>query len=98
MDFVVSPASDRITLGLDPQLWIIWILMRPTGGWMVSMDQDDAFRGQHLNQLGIRAGCSTVVSRVACSRVVCCAARLEGIDSFTTDPFHPMILEGFLGF
>ena len=25
MDFVVSPASDRITLGLGPQLYIIWI-------------------------------------------------------------------------
>ena len=36
-----------------------------------------------------------MVSRVSCPRVVCCAARLEGIDSFTTDLFHPMILEGF---
>ena len=68
--------------------------MRPTSVWMVSMDQDDAFRGQHLLQLGTRAGYSTVVSRVSCSRVVCCAARLEGTDSFTTDLFHPMILEG----
>ena len=25
MDFVVSPASDRIILGLGPQLCIIWI-------------------------------------------------------------------------
>ena len=37
-----------------------------------------------------------MVSRVACSRVVCCAARLEGIDSFTTEFFHPMIIEGLL--
>ena len=69
--------------------------MRPTGVWMVSMDQDDAFRGQHLLQLGTRAGYSTVMSRVSCSRAVCCAARLEGTDSFTTDLFHPMIVEGF---
>ena len=25
MDFVISPASDRIILGLGPQLCIIWI-------------------------------------------------------------------------
>ena len=62
---------------------------------MVSMDQDHAFLGQHLLQLGTRSGyCLTVVSRVSCSRIVCRAARLEGTDSFTTDHFHPMILEG----
>ena len=34
-----------------------------------------------------------MLSRVSCSRVVCCAARLEGTDSFTTDLFHPMIVD-----
>ena len=39
------------------------------------------------------SGYSTEVSRVSRSRIVCCVARLEGIDSFTTDHFHPMIVE-----
>ena len=43
--------------------------MRPTGVWMVSVDQDHAFRGQYLLQLGTRSGYSTVVSRVPCARV-----------------------------
>ena len=69
MDLVVSLASDRITLGLGPQLFIIWICMRPTGVWMVSVDQDHAFRGQYLLQLGARSGYLTVVSRVPCARI-----------------------------
>ena len=93
MDFVISPASDRIILGLVPQLFITWIWMRPTGVRMVSMDQDDAFRGQHLLQLGTISGYSNWLRRESCSRAVCCAARLEGTDSFTTDHFHPMIVE-----
>ena len=48
MDFVISKASDEIPLGLVPQLCMIWIRMRPTGVWMVSVDIDHAFRGQHL--------------------------------------------------
>ena len=43
MDLVASPASDMTALGLGPQLCIIWILMRPTGVWTVSVDQDHAF-------------------------------------------------------
>ena len=43
--------------------------MRPTGVLMVSMDQDDAFRGQYLLQLGTRPGYSSVVSRVSCSNL-----------------------------
>ena len=39
------------------------------------------------------SGYSTVVSRVSRSRIVCYVARLEGINSFTTDHFHPMIVE-----
>ena len=60
---------------------------------MASMDQDDAFRGQHLLKIDIGSGYLTVVSRVSCSRDVCCVARLEGTVSFTTDHFHPMIVE-----
>ena len=67
--------------------------MRPTGVRMVSMDQDDAFRGQHLVKIDTGLGYSIVLSRVSCSRDVCCVARLEGTDSFTTDHFHPMIVE-----
>ena len=48
------------------------------GVWMVSVDQDHAFPDQHLLQLGIRLGYLTVVSRVPCARVSCCAVRLEG--------------------
>ena len=47
----------------------------------------DAFPDQHLLQLGIRLGYLTVVSRVPCARVVCCAARLMGEDSSTIDSF-----------
>ena len=78
MDFVISLASDRIILGLGPQLCIIWIWMRPTCVWMVFVDQDHAFWGQHLLQLGTRLGYSTVVSSVPCARIVYCEARLEG--------------------
>ena len=71
--------------------------MRPTCVWMVSMDQDDTFRGQHLLQLGTRSGYPTVVSRVPCARVLCCAARLEGedcsiIDSFLVDDSREVVL------
>ena len=51
MDYVISRASDRIILGLGPQLCITWTWMRPTDVWMVSVDQDHAFWGQHLLQL-----------------------------------------------
>ena len=99
MDLVVSPASDRITLGLGPQLCIKWMLMRPIGVWMVSVDQDHAFRGQHLLQLGTKTGYLTVVSRVPCARVLCCAARLEGRDCSVIDPFSPNnSTKVFLGF
>ena len=61
--------------------------MRLTGVWMVSVDQDHAFPDQHLLQLGIRSGYLTVVSRVPCARVVCCAARWEGEYGSIIDPF-----------
>ena len=67
--------------------------MRPTSVWMVSVDKYDTFPGQHQLQLGTRSGYSTVVSRVSCSRVVCCMARLEGTDSFTTDHFLRKVVE-----
>ena len=67
--------------------------MRPTGVWVVSVDQDHAFPDQHLLQLGIKLGYLTVVSRVPCARVVCCVARLEGEDSFIIAPFHPITVE-----
>ena len=54
---------------------------------MVSVDQDHAFRGQYLLQLGTKSGNLTVVSRVACTRVLCFAARLEGEDCSIIDPF-----------
>ena len=56
MDFLISPASDRIFLGLGSQIYITWVWMRPTVVWMVSVDQDHAFRGQHLLKLGTRSG------------------------------------------
>ena len=99
MDFVISPASDRIILGLGPQLCIKWIWMRPTGVWMVSVDRDHAFWGQHLLQLGTRFGYSTAVSRVPCARVLCCAARLDGGDCSIIDSFlFNDSREVFLGF
>ena len=99
MNCVVSPASDRIILDLGPQLCIRWILMRPTGVWMVSMDQDPAFPGHHLLQLVTRLGYLTVVSRVPCARVLCCAVRLEGKDCSVIDPFSSNYSrEYFLGF
>ena len=55
--------------------------MRLTGVWMVSLDQDHAFRDQHLLQLGIRSGYLTVVSRVPCARLLRCAGRHERGDS-----------------
>ena len=80
MDFVMSQSSDTITLDLDPRLCIIWIWMRPKGVWMVSVDQDHAFPGRHLLQLGTRIGYSTtVVSRVPCARFLSCAIRLKGV-------------------
>ena len=54
---------------------------------MISMDQDHAFSDQHLLQLCIRLGYLTVVSRVLCARVVCCAAGNEGGDSSIFDSF-----------
>ena len=47
MDFVVYLASDRIVLGLSPQLCIMWIRMRLVGVRMVSVDKDPAFPNQH---------------------------------------------------
>jgi len=95
MDLVVLPASDRITLCLGPQLCIIWILMRPKGVWMVSVDQDHAFPGQHLFQLGTRSGYLTVASRVprASARIIYCVARLKGKQCSIIGPFLPMIVE-----
>ena len=61
--------------------------MRPMGVLMVSVDQDHAFRGQHLLQLGTRSGYSTVVSRVPCARVLCCAVRIEGEDCSKVNSF-----------
>ena len=71
----------------------MWVCMRPTGVWMVSVDQDHTFPNQHVLQLGIRVGFLAVVSNVHCVRVVCCAALLEGRASSITDPFRPMIVE-----
>ena len=99
IDFVISPASDRIILGLGPQICITWIWTRPTGVWMVSLDHDDAFWGQHLLKLGTRSGYPTVVSRVPCASVLCCLARLEGGDCSKIDSFSFNISrEVFLGF
>ena len=61
--------------------------MTPTGVWNVSVDQDHAFPGHHLLQFVTRLGYLTVVSRVPCERVICCAARIEGEDCSITDPF-----------
>ena len=80
-------------------LCIIWIWMRPTGVSMVSLDQDHAFRGHHLLQVGIKRGYLTVISRVPCARVLCCAARLDGTDCSIIDPFSSNnSREVFLGF
>ena len=73
--------------------------MRLIGVWMVSMEQDHAFPGQYLYQLGIRSGYLTVVSRLLCARVICCVARHEEgesslIDSFSSNDSR----EVFLGF
>ena len=87
IDFVISRASDRIIWGLYPQLFIEWIWMRPTGVWMVSVDQDHAFWGQHLLWIGTRSSSLTVVSRVHCARTVCSAVSLEGGYSSIIDPF-----------
>ena len=86
MDFVISTASDRIIIGLGPHLCITWMSMRPTGVWMVSVDQDDAFPGQHLLQLGTRSGYSTVVSRVSCSNLDKTPKPLQ--DRSRTSPGH----------
>ena len=73
--------------------------MRPKGVWMVSVDQDHAFRGQHLLHLGTRSGYLTVVSRVPFARVLCSAARLDGSDCSIIDPFSSNnSREVFLGF
>ena len=99
MDFVISPASDKIILGLVPQLCIIWIWMRAKSDWMVSVDQDHAFRGQHLLQLGTKWVNLTMVSRVPCARVLCSAVRLDGDDCSIIDPFPSNdAREVFLGF
>ena len=73
--------------------------MRPTGVWVVSVDQDHAFRGQHLLQLGTRSGYLAVINRVPCVRALCCVAILEAencskIDSFSFNDSG----EVFLGF
>ena len=44
--------------------------MRPTSVWMLSMDQEDVFWGQHLIQLGTRAGYSTVMTSLLCYGVI----------------------------
>ena len=73
--------------------------MRLTDVKMVSMEQDHAFPDHHILQLGIRLGYLTVVSRVPCARVVCCAARLERVDSSIVDSFSSNdSREVFLGF
>ena len=73
--------------------------MRPTGVWMVSVDQDHAFQSQQLLKLGTRSGYSTVVSKVPCARVLCCATRLEGDGSSIIDLFSSNdSREVFLGF
>ena len=72
--------------------------MRPTGDWMVSVDQDHAFRGQHLLQLGTKSGYLTVVDRVPGAWVLYCAARLEGGDCSKIDPFFNDSRQVSLGF
>ena len=73
--------------------------MRPTSVWMVSVDQDHAFPGQPVLQLGTRLGYLTVVSRVPCARVLGCAARLDGEDCSIVDSFLSNDRrEVFLGF
>ena len=61
--------------------------MRLKGVWMVSVNQDHALHDQHLLQLGIILGYSTVVSRVPCARVLRCVTRYEGGDSSIIDYF-----------
>ena len=66
---------------------------------LVPMEQDYVFPDQPLLQLGISSGYFTMVSRVPCARVVCCAARLEREDSSIIDPFSSSdSKEVFLGF
>ena len=60
--------------------------MRPTGVWMVSMDQDDGFRGQYVLQPGTRLGDSTVVSRASCSNLDKTPKPLQ--DRSRTSPGH----------
>ena len=67
--------------------------MRRTGVWMVSVDRDHDFRGQHLLELGTRSGYPTVISRMPCARVLCCAARLEEEIAPKLIPFGSMIVE-----
>ena len=85
--FIVSLASNRITLNLGPQLCITWIWMVPTGVWMLSMDRDHAFPGQHLLQLVTRLGYLTVVSRKPCARVLCVRGQTRGVILLWIDPF-----------
>ena len=88
-----------VILGLSPQLCITWILMRPACVSMASVDRDHDFWGQHLLRLGTKLGYSTVVSRVPCVWVSCCAARLEGEDCSIIAPYSSNdSREVFLGF
>ena len=69
------------------------------GVGMVSSNQDHAFSDQHLLQLGTRSGYLTVISRVACARVLRCVTRYEGGDSSTIDYFSSIdSKEVFSGF
>ena len=61
--------------------------MRPTGVRVVSVNQDLAFQPQHLLKLGTKLDYLTVVTRVSCASVLCCAVRLEGKDCSTFDPY-----------
>ena len=52
---------------------------------MVSVDQDHVFQANTYSNLTSNWAIFTVVNRVPCARVVCCAARLEGEDSSIVD-------------
>ena len=93
MDFVVLLAPDRIVLGFDPQLCIMWIQMMGTGVWMVSIDQDYSFSGQHLLQLGIRLGYFIVVSRVFCEGLYAVWLDRRGGNSSIIDIFYLIIVQ-----
>ena len=71
--------------------------MRLTGVLMVSVDQDCAFPGKHLLQLGIRLGYLTVISRVwyLVQGLYVVWLDRRGEMALELIIFHPMIVEKY---